>query len=90
MSLQIPFIQSLTGYQIPEDCETKVIPGSLWAQFPCTVDTLQDVNSRIWSEWLPTLQGYKLANDCSIEVYLPKEDGSGVVQTSIWVSLEKI
>ena len=25
---------------IPEGCETRVIPGSLWAQFPCTISTL--------------------------------------------------
>jgi AraC family transcriptional regulator len=37
---------------IPDGCGTKVIPGSLWAQFPCTISTLQDTNTKIWSEWL--------------------------------------
>ena len=43
--------------EIPEGCETRVIPASLWAQFPCTVETLQDANTKIWSQWLPALQG---------------------------------
>ncbi len=56
---------------IPEGCETRVIPGSAWAQFPCTMKTLQDTNTKIWSEWLPALQGYSLAGEYDIEVYLP-------------------
>lgn len=73
----------------PEGCETRVIPGSLWAQFPCTLETLQAVNTKIWSEWLPSLCGYQLAEDCEIEVYLPSEDGSGEIKTAIWVPLRK-
>ena len=73
----------------PEGCETRVIPGSLWAQFPCTLETLQAVNTKIWSEWLPSLRGYQLAEDCEIEVYLPSEDGSGEIKTAIWVPLKK-
>lgn len=72
-----------------EGCETRVIPGSLWAQFPCTLETLQAVNTKIWSEWLPSLRGYQLAEDCEIEVYLPSEDGSGEIKTAIWVPLKK-
>jgi AraC family transcriptional regulator len=61
---------------IPDGCETKVIPGSCWAQFPCTISTLQDTNTKIWSEWLPALKGYTLAGEYDIEVYLPPEEGS--------------
>ena len=49
---------------IPEGCDTYQIPGSLWAQFICKgalPDSLQSVNTKIWSEWLPALQGYELA-----------------------------
>ena len=69
---------------IPEGCETRVIPGSLWAQFPCTIATLQSVNTKIWTEWLPSLQGYVPAGDYNIEVYAPDGD-----QASIWVPLKK-
>ncbi|MBR0081215.1 MAG: GyrI-like domain-containing protein [Clostridia bacterium] len=74
---------------IPEGCETRVIPAGIWAEFPCTMDTLQDTNSRIWSEWLPELKGYSLAGEYDVEVYLPPEDGSGEMAISIWVPLQK-
>ena len=74
---------------IPEGCETRVIPGSFWAQFPCTMKTLQDTNTKIWSEWLPALQGYSLAGEYDIEVYLPPEEGSQDMRVYIWVPLKK-
>ena len=74
---------------IPEGCETRVIPGSAWAQFPCTIKTLQDTNTRIWSEWLHALQGYSLAGEYDIEVYLPPEEGSDDMKVYIWVPLKK-
>jgi AraC family transcriptional regulator len=43
---------------IPEGCGTYVIPGGLWAQFLCKgplPESLQSVNTKIWSEWLPSL-----------------------------------
>ena len=76
--------------EIPEGCETRMIPGSTWAQFPCTIATLQDTNTKIWSEWLPALQGYTLAGEYDIEVYLPPEDGSKDMSVYIWVPLKKI
>ena len=75
--------------EIPEGCETRVIPGSLWAVFPCTVATLQDTNTRIWSEWLPALRGYSLAGDYDVELYLPPQDGSGEMSVAIWIPLRK-
>ena len=74
---------------IPEGCETRVIPGSLWAQFPCTIKTLQDTNTKIWSEWLPALKGYALAGEYDIEVYLPPEEGIPDMRVYIWVPLKK-
>ena len=76
--------------EVPEGCGTRVIPGSTWAQFPCTMSTLQDINTKIWSEWLPALQGYTLAGEYDIEVYLPPEDGSKDMSVCIWVPLKKI
>jgi AraC family transcriptional regulator len=75
---------------IPEGCETRMIPGGLWAEFPCTIDNLQDTNTKIWSEWLPALQGYDLAGDYDIEVYVPKDDGSGELNVAIWIPLKKV
>ena len=75
---------------IPEGCETRVIPRSFWAQFPCTLKTLQDTNTKIWSEWLPALAGYALAGDYDFEVYLPPEEGSDECTVYIWVPLKKV
>lgn len=72
---------------VPEGCETKVIPGSLWAQFPCTIQTLQDTNTKIWSEWIPALQDYSLAGEYDLEVYLPPKEGSGEMSVYIWIPL---
>ena len=74
---------------VPDGCETRVIPGGSWAQFPCTMKTLQDTNTRIWSEWLPALHGYSLAGEYNIEVYLPPEEGSDDMKVYIWVPLKK-
>ena len=57
---------------IPEGCETMKIPGGLWAIFTCRgpmPESLQSVNTKIWSEWLPSLQGYTFAANYSFEVY---------------------
>lgn len=74
--------------EIPAGCETRVIPGGLWAQFRCTLKTLQSVNTQIWSEWLPSLKEYSPAGDYSIEVYL-QPDETGEMACYIWVPLKK-
>ena len=75
--------------EIPTGCETRVIPESVWAQFPCTLKSLQDTNTKIWSEWLPALEGYSLAGEYDVEVYLPPKDGEKEMSVAIWVPLKK-
>ena len=51
---------------VGEGCATYQIPGGLWAQFLCKgplPNSLQRVNTQIWSEWLPALTGYELAGN---------------------------
>ena len=77
---------------IPEDCETYQIPGSLWAQFICKgqlPDSLQIVNTKIWSEWLPALQGYELAGKYNLEVYGPPTENPDDYISYIWIPLKK-
>ena len=66
--------------EIPEGCETRVIPGSFWAEFPCTMRTLQDTNTRIWSEWLPSSGEYRLAGSYNVELYT-----DDVNHVEIWI-----
>ena len=77
---------------IPEGCETYQIPGSLWAEFVCRgplPESLQSVNTKIWSEWLPSLQGYSLAGNYSIEVYMPPAEKPEDTVSYICVPLKK-
>lgn len=77
---------------LPEDCETYQIPGSLWTQFICNgplPDSLQSVNTKIWSEWLPALQGYELAGKYNLEVYGPPTENPEDYVSYIWIPLKK-
>lgn len=58
--------------EVPEGLVTKTIPAFTWAVFPCRgsmPDTLQDVNRRIFSEWLPALKEYEFAAGYCVEYY---------------------
>lgn len=57
---------------IPEGFVTKTIPAFTWAVFPCKgsmPEALQDVNEKIFSEWLPALKDYEFAAGYCIEMY---------------------
>ena len=78
---------------IPDGCVVYQIPASLWAQFVCRgplPDSLQRVNTAIWSEWLPSLKDYKLAGQYSFEIYMPPAEKPEDTLSYIWVPLEKI
>ena len=78
---------------IPEGCEARMIPGGLWAMFECKgplPESLQSVNTQIWSEWLPALQGYELAGNYNLEVYAPPAEKQEDTLSYIWVPLKKI
>lgn len=79
--------------EVPEGFETRVIPERTWAVFPCKgalPKALQDVNTKIWSEWLPNCKEYKLAGNYNIEMYTPYKDIPEDNYSEIWVPVEKI
>ena len=60
------------GSEIPEDCITVTIPAHTWAIFPCVgalPDALLNVHSSMFSEWLPSLRDYELADGYCLEYY---------------------
>ena len=72
--------------EIPEGCKTITLPAGTWAVFPCKGEhpkALQDVNTKIWSEWLPNCKDYKLAGNYNLEIYLDPK------YSEIWVPVEK-
>ena len=76
--------------ELPESCVTRVIPAGTWAIFPCSVKTLQDVNTKIWNEWLPNCKDYKLAGNYNIEMYTEMFDDPAKQYCEIWVPVEKV
>ena len=78
--------------EVPEGYETKVIPAGTWAIFPChgaLPEALQDVNTKIWSEWIPSCKAYKLAGNYNIEMYTPPCDNPEESYNEIWIPVEK-
>lgn len=79
--------------EIPEGYVTKVIPAGKWAIFPCRgalPKALQDVNTKIWSEWLPNCREYELAGNYNIEVYItPICDNPDDYYSEIWIPVKK-
>ena len=79
--------------EIPEGLTVKVIPASLWAVFPCRgplPESLQSVNTQMWSEWLPNCREYKLARNLNIEVYGPPAEKPEDTYSEIWLPLERV
>ena len=79
--------------EIPEGCVTKVIPASTWAVIPCRgplPQTLQDVNTRMWTQWLPNCKNYRLAANMNIEVYGPPTENPEDYYCEIWLPVEKL
>lgn len=79
--------------EIPEGYVTRVIPAGTWAVFPCRgplPKSLQDVNTRIWSEWLPNCKEYKLAGNYNVEMYTPPTENPEDYYCEIWIPVEKV
>lgn len=72
---------------VPEGMAARTLPAGTWAVFPCRgalPGALQDVNTRIWSEWLPSSRAYRLSGNYNIELYT-----SDMSYSEIWVPVEK-
>ena len=75
----------------------ETIPSFEWAVFPCVGAlpyALQDVNKKIFSEWLPALKDYDFAAGYCIEYYSdPKSYKNGTMDenyySEIWIPVKK-
>ena len=82
---------------IPEGFVTKTIPAFTWAVFPCKgamPKALQDVNVKIFSEWLPALKDYEFAAGYCIEMYdasnkYPNGTADENYYSEIWIPVKK-
>lgn len=83
--------------EIPEGFVTRTIPAFTWAVFSCdgpSPKTLQEVNSQIFSEWLPALKDYEFAAGLYVEVYdapdkYPKGTMDENYHCEIWMPIHK-
>ena len=82
---------------VPEGFVTKTIPAFTWAVFPCKgamPEALQDVNKRIFAEWLPALKDYEFAAGYCVEMYEdPSKYQKGTrdenYYSEIWIPVKK-
>ena len=77
--------------EIPAGCKSMVIPGGTWAVFPCNIKTLQDTNTRMWQEWLPSCREYRLSGSYNLEVYgAPCKEDQSETYVELWLPVEKV
>lgn len=82
---------------IPEGFVVQTIPALTWAVFPCKgplPHALQDVNIKIFSEWLPALKDYEFSAGYCIEMYddpdkYPGKTSDENYYTEIWLPVKK-
>jgi AraC family transcriptional regulator len=72
----------------PVKFEVIPVPAAAWAVFDCTLDNLQDVTKKIFSEWFPST-GYEHAPAPEIEVYLPGDFANTAMKCQIWIPIVK-
>lgn len=81
----------------PEGFITKIIPKHTWAIFAykgAMPKSLQDVNQKIFSEWLPNCKDYEIAAGYNIEMYTniadyPKGNQDENYYSEIWIPVKK-
>lgn len=77
--------------EIPDKFTTKEIPSKTWAVFPikgAMPNALQEVNSKIWSEWLPNCREYELDGNINIEMYSDGDTSSEDYYSEIWIPVK--
>ena len=83
-----------TGGAIPEGMVVCEFPRHEWAVFDCigpNPQTLQSVNTRIFSEWLPGNADYELSGNATVEWYdcVHEEMTAPDYHSAIWVPVKK-
>lgn len=83
---------------IPEGFVTKTIPAFTWAVFPCKGAmpvALQNVNEKIFSQWLPALKEYEFAAGYCVEMYdapdkYPNGTNDENYYSEIWIPIKRV
>ena len=83
--------------EVPEGFITRTIPALTWAVFPCKgsmPDSLQDANTKIFTEWLPALEKYEMSDGYCVEMYddptqYPKGTNDENYYCEIWIPVKE-
>ncbi len=82
---------------IPQGFTTRAIPAHTWAVFACTgamPNAMQEVQEKIFSEWLPTCKEYEIGAGYNIEAYADpaqyaKGTGDPAYHCEIWIPVRR-
>lgn len=77
-----------TDGEVPSGMTVYEFPNMKWAKFKCVGSmptALQSVNTRIFREWLPTNNQYKIAMGANIEFYSEGDCSSVDYESGIWI-----
>lgn len=80
------------GGEIPRGYEIRTYPAHQWAMFSSLgplPDSLQNVNTQIFTEWLPQNPKYQLDGDVSIEYYPMGDNHAPDYQAQIWIPVKE-
>lgn len=83
--------------EVPSGFIIRTIPAFIWAVFPCIgamPNAMQEVNQKIFSEWLPNCKDYEFAAGYNVEMYNNPTDYPNGVQdekyySEIWIPVKK-
>jgi AraC family transcriptional regulator len=83
--------------EYPEGFVTRAIPAFTWAVFPCKgalPTSFQELNNKVFSEWLPANKEYEIASGCCVEMYDdPRNYPNGTLDenyySEMWIPVRK-
>ena len=81
------------GGAVPEGMSVFEIPASEWAKFNCIgriPQSLQTVNTRIFSEWLPGNQEFEMSMPINIEWYSNGDTNSDDYVSAVWIPVKRL
>jgi len=80
------------GGSIPNGFELFKFNKSTWIKFKCIgtlPNALQELNTKIWEEFIPNFKEYKLSGNANIEWYSDGDVSSSDYESGIWLPIEK-
>ena len=80
------------GGEVPEGMTVYELPDFDWAVFDCygpCPKALQDVNTKIWKEWLPGNPDFEFPGRVNLEWYSDGDPSSDKYHSAIWIPVKK-